>query len=146
MQKKILVVDDNEDLLELLGKHLMGSGWQVSLARGSRECWEQLARIPPDVILLDLLLLDGSGLEIARFLKREHSYRRIPILAMTGFYSRRKVDECLQAGCYGVLVKPFSLVVLDQTLTAFLIEPKVEPIARTCRGRVSFRGGDRNVD
>lgn len=122
MEKKILVVDDNEDLLELLGNYLLGSGWQVALARSNRECWEQLTRIRPDVILLDILLLEGSGLEIVRFLKRERSYRHIPILAMTGLYARHEVNKCLQAGCRDVLLKPFNLVVLDQTLTSLRIE------------------------
>jgi CheY-like chemotaxis protein len=117
-QKKVLVVEDNRALLELIGKFLMASGWEVSLARGAPECWERLKQFHPRVILLDMLLSEGSGFEIAQSLKKMRSYREIPILAMTGLYARHEVKKCLLAGCNDVLLKPFRFVVLDKILTA----------------------------
>lgn len=117
-EKKILVVDDNGQLLELIGKYLSGCGWRVALARGTAECWDQLTQFRPSVILLDMLLAEGSGFEMARRLKQMPAYRDIPILAMTGLYARHEVKKCLQAGCDDVLLKPFRFVVLDKTLAA----------------------------
>src|SRR5215470_1825328 len=116
-QKRVLVVEDNEDLLELVGRYLKGAGWEVALAHGGRECWERLKQNPPSVILLDMVFSDGNGFEIARSLKKERAYRDIRILAMTGLYSRKDLQRCFEAGCSDVLLKPFRLTVLDRTLT-----------------------------
>ena len=58
-QKKVLVVEDNRGLLELIGRFLKAAGWEVSLAHGIRQCWEQLKGFNPEVILLDMLLAEG---------------------------------------------------------------------------------------
>jgi|GEM_PF-3684225 len=129
-QKKVLVVEDNRDLLELMGKFLVGSGWEVSLARGAREFWQRLEQFHPRVILLDMLLAEGSGFEIAQSLKKIRSYRDIPILAMTGLYARHEVKKCLLAGCNDVLLKPFRLVVLDKILTSLADRAAPLPEAR----------------
>jgi CheY-like chemotaxis protein len=125
-QKKVLVVEDNQALLELIGKFLKGCGWEVSLARGARDCWKRLGESHPQVILLDMLLSEGSGFEIAQSLKKIRFYRDIPILAMTGLYARHEITKCLLAGCTDVLLKPFRLAVLDPLLTG-LAERAVPP-------------------
>src|SRR5262249_60898834 len=112
-QKKVLVVEDNRDLLELMGKFLVGSGWEVSLARGAREFWQRLEQFHPRVILLGMLLAEGSGFEIAQSLKKMGAYRDIPILALTRVYARHEVKECLLAGCNDLLLRLFSLAGVD---------------------------------
>jgi DNA-binding response OmpR family regulator len=58
------------------------------------------------------------------------SFREIPILAMTGLYTRHEVKRCLQAGCNDVLLKPFPLIVLDKTLEALADRaPQFEAVA-----------------
>lgn len=119
-QKRVLVVEDNRALLELIGKFLQVSGWEVSLAQGTRECWERLKEFHPRVILLDMLLSEGSGFELAQSLKKIPLYRNIPILAMTGLYARHEIKKCLLAGCNDVLLKPFRFAVLDKVLTGLV--------------------------
>jgi two-component system, OmpR family, phosphate regulon response regulator PhoB len=119
-QKRVLVVEDNEALLELIGKFLQISGWEASLAHGTRECWERLKEFHPRVILLDMLLSEGSGFELAQSLKKMPLYRDIPILAMTGLYARHEIKKCLLAGCNDVLLKPFRFAVLDKILTGLM--------------------------
>jgi two-component system, OmpR family, phosphate regulon response regulator PhoB len=119
-QKKVLVVEDNRALLELIGKFLQISGWEASLAHGTRECWERLKEFHPRVILLDMLLSEGSGFELAQSFKKMPLYRNIPILAMTGLYARHEIKKCLLAGCDDVLLKPFRFAVLDKTLTGLV--------------------------
>src|SRR5713226_5946245 len=126
-QKKILIVEDNKDLLELIGKYLRGSGWEVALAHGTRECWDRLTQVRPSVVLLDMLLSEDSGFEIARRLKREHAYRQIPIVAMTGLSSRHNVQRCFEAGCRAILLKPFRFTALDKILTE-LVDPPRPPV------------------
>ena len=119
-QKRVLVVEDNRALLELIGKFLQVSGWEVSLAHGTRECWERLEEFHPRVILLDMLLSEGSGFELAQSLKKTPLYRNIPILAMTGLYARHEIKKCLLAGCNDVLLKPFRFAVLAKVLTGLV--------------------------
>jgi two-component system phosphate regulon response regulator PhoB len=119
-QKRVLVVEDNRALLELIGKFLQVSGWEACLAHGTHECWERLKEFHPSVILLDMLLSEGSGFELAQSLKKMPLYRNIPILAMTGLYARHEIKKCLLAGCDDVLLKPFRFAVLDKILTGFV--------------------------
>jgi two-component system phosphate regulon response regulator PhoB len=119
-QKRVLVVEDNRALLELIGKFLQVSGWEASLAHGTHECWERLKEFHPSVILLDMLLSEGSGFELAQSLKKMPLYRNIPILAMTGLYARHEIKKCLLVGCDDVLLKPFRFAVLDKILTGLV--------------------------
>ena len=115
--RKILVIEDHNELRQLIGRYLAGRGWEVAMARGASECWDRLKEFYPRVILLDMVLSQGSGFEIAQTLKKIRSHKDIPIVAMTGLYARHEVKRCLQAGCNDVLLKPFSFTVLDNTLT-----------------------------
>jgi CheY-like chemotaxis protein len=114
--KTIIVVEDNKNLLELFGYALRSSGWKVALAEGAPDFWEQLKHIRPTVILLDINLLEGSGLDIARQLKTYPACRDVPIIAMSGLSTRQEIDACFEAGCTTILLKPFQLVELQNTL------------------------------
>ena len=127
--KTIIVVEDNKNLLELFGYALRGSGWEVALTQGESDFWEQLRHLSPTVILLDINLLEGSGLDIAKQLKSDPVYRDIPILAMSGLCTRREIQKCFEAGCATVLSKPFQLVELQNTL-ADLIGTTPQQISR----------------
>jgi DNA-binding response OmpR family regulator len=114
--KTIIVVEDNKNLLELFGYSLRSLGWEVALAEGAQDFWEELNHIRPTVILLDIKLLTGSGLDIAKQLRSCSAYRDVPIIAMSGLSTRQEIDACFDAGCTTLLLKPFQLVELQNTL------------------------------
>ncbi len=121
--RKIIVIEDHENLLDLLSRYLTGSGWDVLAAHGIHEFWDRQDQIPPAVILLDVGLVEGNGLEIARQVRANKVSRGVAILAMTGFSSQAAIQKCFDAGCDAILLKPFHLADLDRALADFIKQP-----------------------
>lgn len=115
--KKILVVEDSFDLLELLGSGLKALGWEPILAESGRESLAKLERETPSLILMDMGLPDMNGFELAAILKRHRVYGRIPILGTTGYHSLIARERCLAAGCDDFIAKPFAFAALHTRLT-----------------------------
>ena len=112
----ILLVEDSELVTDALRILLESTGRRVSIAATVAAARVEIESDPPDVILLDLTLPDGSGLDVARFARQ-----RIPaavILAMTGHDDPAVDAACRAAGCREVLVKPVSNRLLVDTLDA----------------------------
>ncbi len=101
----ILVVDDDEDIRSLLGRYLTGQGFRVSLAADRRELMARLESSNIQLIVLDVLLPDGSGLDICRDLRARSS---IPIILLTAL--KEDIDRIigLEIGADDYLSKPFN--------------------------------------
>jgi CheY-like chemotaxis protein len=82
-KEKVLVVDDEEDLLELLRFNLSKEGYQVCCAASGGEALKSVRSELPDLILLDLMLPDIDGLGVARRLREDSDTRNIPIVMLT---------------------------------------------------------------
>lgn len=120
MARKVLVVEDCRDLRELIQQGLVLLGWNVVLARSGREALNKLAGNLPNVILLDMRMPHINGLELARILKAHPVYRKIPILAASGYSGRLSQDQCLAAGCADLIAKPFTFSELETHLADLL--------------------------
>jgi two-component system phosphate regulon response regulator PhoB len=108
MAERILVVDDEPDLLELVRVNLRGAGYDVETAETGRDALELLRRSPPDLVVLDLMLPDVSGTEICRRMRMEPDLAELPIIMLTA-----KADEVdrvvgLELGADDYVTKPFS--------------------------------------
>ena len=108
MAQRILVIDDEPDLLELVRVNLEQSGYQVETAASGRAALEALQRGPPDLIVLDLMLPDVPGLEICRQVRSDPALRHLPIIMLTA-----KADEVdrvvgFELGADDYVTKPFS--------------------------------------
>src|SRR6202011_1650231 len=108
MQKipHILIVDDDLAIRKLLGRYLTGQGYRVSLASDQRSMKEALVVNEVSLIVLDVLLPDGSGLDICRNIRREGS--EIPVILLTAL--KEDVDRIigLEIGADDYLGKPFN--------------------------------------
>jgi two-component system, OmpR family, response regulator len=116
MLPHLLVVEDDAGLNRLLTEHL-SEKYQVSSAMNLKDAQAKLGERLPQMILLDLNLPDGDGLE---FMKELRGYTTVPVLMMT---ARGKVEERVQgldSGADDYLVKPFSLDELDARVKALL--------------------------
>jgi two-component system OmpR family response regulator len=122
--QKILIVDDEVEILERLSHSLRASGWNVITATNGRDGLEKVMSGRPDAIVLDMLMPEMDGFQVARTLKSHPDYRGIPIVAATSLCGRGDRDRCLAAGCDDYIVKPFTLQQLEQRLT-------VHTVART---------------
>ena len=102
-------MEDNIDLIHLLGLALELEGYEVIRATNGKQVLNMAASKLPDLILLDLSLPDMDGLEVARQIRQNPKTHSIPILAMTGGASFKVQEEYLQNGCNDYISKPFTL-------------------------------------
>ncbi|MEX0711926.1 MAG: response regulator, partial [Pirellulales bacterium] len=116
----VLVVDDNPDNIRLLALELGRQGHQVTSARLGLEALEKVARERPDLVLLDVVMPDLSGLEVCRRLKADERLRSIPVVMVTVRGSHDDVLAGLEAGADDYIGRPFDRRVLAARLQAAL--------------------------
>lgn len=111
VKKKILITDDETDILAMLKKKLSESGYEASIAFTAEDCLELAKRELPDMILLDIVLPDMNGYEVAQKLKDNPETENIKILFTTGqdLEPRSIMDRCAELGAFDYLQKPFTL-------------------------------------
>ena len=88
MASRVLIVEDERDIRDLVVLHLQRDGYQVLTAGSGEEALLQVKHSPPDLVLLDLMLPGMSGLEVCRRLRQEQATATLPILMLTA-----KADE-----------------------------------------------------
>jgi two-component system alkaline phosphatase synthesis response regulator PhoP len=106
--KRILIIEDDRDIIELVRYNLEQEGFTLGSARDGLSGLEQVKKSPPDVLLLDLMLPKLSGLEICKAIRRDEKLNRLPILMLTarGDESDRVIG--LELGADDYVTKPFS--------------------------------------
>ncbi len=125
MTKRILVVDDEAVLLDLLSSFLARRGFEVATAQTGTEAVAHLANYPVDLLLCDLYLPDMNGLDVFEAIRDQ--YLDLPIIAISGQGDMDKVTQALRLGVDDYLVKPFSeLAVLEHALEAALEKRRLE--------------------
>jgi two-component system alkaline phosphatase synthesis response regulator PhoP len=82
-KKRILVVDDEPDLVAMVKKNLEKQGFQVEVAYNGVEAMEKVKASPPDVIVLDVMMPEKDGYEVCAELKHDEKYAAIPIVMLT---------------------------------------------------------------
>ena len=106
MTRTILVVDDEPTLRETLAEALEADGLRVITAADGREALERFRADPPDLVLLDLMLPQVSGIEVCRIMRRESA---VPIIMLTAKDSEIDKVVGLELGADDYVTKPFSL-------------------------------------
>jgi two-component system phosphate regulon response regulator PhoB len=107
-KEKILAVDDEEDILELLKFNLLREGYQVCGALTGEEALRLAQSEVPDLIVLDLMLPGIDGLEVAKKLKDDPETRQIPIVMLTAKGEEADIVTGLELGADDYITKPFS--------------------------------------
>jgi len=121
MQKKrILVVDDEEDIRELVGYNLSRDGYMVDSAVSGEEALKITKKIIPDLILLDLMLPGIDGLETARRFKNDSATGSVPIIILTAKGDEADIVTGLELGADDYVTKPFSPRILNARVKAVL--------------------------
>ena len=108
MTKKILLVEDNIDLIHVLGLALELQGYEVIRTTDGKQALNMAASQLPDLVLLDITLPNMDGLEVARQIRQNPKINSIPILAATGRASLKDQEKCLQSGCDDYISKPYT--------------------------------------
>ena len=120
MSARILVVDDEKDLLEILSMNLSTAGYVVRTAASGAEAMSVIRTDRPDLILLDVMLGDISGVKLAGKLKNTPQTAGIPIIMLTAKDSETDVIVGLSMGADDYITKPFSTAVLIARIEAVL--------------------------
>lgn len=106
--KLILIVEDEPAIRQMIAFGLRRSGFRVREAVDSREAREALADERPDLILVDWMLPDTSGLELTRMVKRDRQTRELPIIMLTARAEEGDKVTGLESGADDYITKPFS--------------------------------------
>jgi len=124
---RVLVVDDEPQILRALHTNLRGAGFDVATAGSVDEALAAAAIHPPDAVILDLVLPDGSGIEVCRELRR---WTAIPIVVLSVVGEEREKVAALDAGADDYVTKPFGMDELLARLRAVLrrAAPPSEPV------------------
>ena len=104
----ILVVEDEAPLAEVLRYNLEREGFRVTVAPDGRTAMEKLEESPPDLVVLDWMLPEVSGLEICRTMRRRPELRDVPVIMLTAKGEEHDRVRGLDAGADDYVVKPFS--------------------------------------
>jgi two-component system phosphate regulon response regulator PhoB len=119
-KERILVVDDEEDILELVRFHLAREGYQLTLAETGEDALKKAKHETFDLIVLDLMLPGLDGLEVAKALKAETRSKGVPIVMLTAKGEDADVVTGLEIGADDYIAKPFSPRVLTARVKAVL--------------------------
>jgi two-component system phosphate regulon response regulator PhoB len=119
-QEKILVVDDEEDILELVQYNLVKEGYDVVCALTGEKALEVAASIPIDLIVLDLMLPGVDGLSVTQKLKNDPGTSDIPIVMLTARGEEKDVVTGLEMGADDYIPKPFSPRILMARIRSVL--------------------------
>jgi CheY-like chemotaxis protein len=107
--KKILVVDDQEEILSLLKDFLTQHDFAVTTTKEPKTVVNRVKSLHPDIILLDLLMPNLGGFDICEILNSDPETRGIPIIAMSGLNDLVDIKKAYKLGIVGYLAKPFAL-------------------------------------
>jgi CheY-like chemotaxis protein len=105
MQKRILLVDDNNQARAIARSKLQEGGFNVDEARDGAECIKLLQEIHPDLIILDLVMPIMDGYKVLQMLKTNTKTKDIPVIVMSGRGQPEEVDKALKLGASDFLVK-----------------------------------------
>jgi DNA-binding response OmpR family regulator len=110
MLKRVLVLDDNKDILEVVHEALSYEQFEVKSIAESEKVMPMLKTFNPDLVILDYRVAGENGGEVCRQIKSHPEYSDIPVIIFSAYINHE--DEILAYGCDAVINKPFDLMEL----------------------------------
>ncbi len=108
MSKKILVVDDEADIIFLIAYRLGASGYQTITAESGQEALAKVSQEKPDLILLDIMMPEMDGYQVLEHLKADIRTKSIPVIALSAKSAPEEVERAYASGATDFIAKPFS--------------------------------------
>ena len=133
--KRILVVEDDKDIIELVRYNLEKDGYQVAASGDGATGLAQIRKTPPDLLILDLMLPKFSGLDICKEVRRDVSLNRLPILILTAKGEEADRVVGLELGADDYVTKPFSPRELVARVKALLRRAEPDALGKKYRNR-----------
>jgi len=107
--KRVLVVDDDVDVVEVITANLEAEGYLVDTARDGGEAWDRVTEERPDLMVLDWMLPGRSGIELLEDLRRHPRTRHLPVILLSAKAGDDEIWAGWQAGADYYLTKPFRI-------------------------------------
>ncbi len=130
-KEKILVVDDERNILELISYHLTKEGYSVTEMLEGDTVLQKAKALMPDLVVLDLMLPGIDGLEVCRLLKKDQQTQYIPVIMLTAKGDEADIVSGLEVGADDYVTKPFSPKVLVARVRAVLRRKQKDKIDDT---------------
>ena len=124
---RVLVVDDEPDLVRVLEFGLKASGYAVEVASDGQEGLKKAREIKPDVILLDLMLPKLDGYKVCRLLKFDDRFKHIPIIILSARTQEGDQTLALEMGANRFVTKPYDFSEILGYIETLLKSPSVRP-------------------
>ncbi len=118
MAMKVLLVEDEPNIVEAMGFILSRDGWSVASHGNGETALEEIRRVAPDVLVLDVMLPGRSGYDILRELREDPVLRRMPVLMLTARGQEKDRSLARDLGVTRFMTKPFSNTDLRDALRA----------------------------
>ncbi|WP_375472091.1 hybrid histidine kinase/response regulator HrmK [uncultured Nostoc sp.] len=121
--REILLVENDLPNADLIQIYLSKLGYQVTWVKNADEMWEALTQLDPAVILMDVFLADGNGLNLVQQLREHQQYRTIPVIVQTAMAMKGDRETCLAAGVNDYISKPIDLPLLASLVAKYSQAP-----------------------
>jgi two-component system phosphate regulon response regulator PhoB len=142
---RILIVDDESAIRTMLAFNLQRAGFEVSQAEDAGSARAQIASDRPDLVLMDWMLPDISGLELTRSLKRDENFSDLPIIMLTARTEERDKIHGLDSGADDYVTKPFSPHELVSRVKAVLRRTQTQESGAIVAGELNIDPGSHRV-
>jgi two-component system, NtrC family, response regulator AtoC len=144
MSDQILIVDDEPSNRKILGQELVHKGFSVATAAGGREALAKIESAPPDLVILDYMMPDVSGLDVLQELRKRGN--DTPVIMITAYGSVERAVEVMKAGAYDFITRPFDPdhieLVARKAIERQTLKREVEVLSEEVRDRYHLVTGE----
>ena len=144
MSEKILVADDEPSNRKILAQELVHKGFAVDTARGGKEALAKIESAPPDLVILDYMMPDMSGLDVLKELRKKGN--DTPVILITAYGSVERAVEVMKAGAYDFITRPFDPdhieLVVRKAIERQTLKREVEVLSEEVRDRYRLVTGE----
>lgn len=121
--KKILLVDDEKDLLEVYGMRLEINGFNVIYAKDGEDALKKIREVRPDLVLLDLMMPKIDGFEVCQIIKFDDELKNIPVVIISALHQPSERERAIEAGSDAYFIKPIDMNLLIMKVKSLIGEP-----------------------
>src|SRR5438093_3485342 len=144
MSEQILIVDDEPSNRKILGQELVHKGFAVDTAAGGTEALRKIESTPPDLVILDYMMPDMSGLDVLKELRKKGN--DTPVIMITAYGSVERAVEVMKAGAYDFITRPFDPdhieLVVRKAIERQTLKREVEVLSEEIRDRYHLVTGE----
>ena len=126
-QKTVMIIEDEPDAAEMFAEMMRVNGFRVVKSFSSGPAINIIANEMPDVVILDVMMPDVSGLEVLKFMRREPELKDIPVVVVSAKSMSEDIRAGMEAGASVYLTKPFSYLELKHAVENLIGDGGIVP-------------------